>query len=294
MKIACLPAFNVEGTIESVINESKKYVDKVIVCNDGSSDRTEEIARQCGAIVVNHKTNQGYGSAIRTLFEEAKKINADEMITLDSDGQHNPSEIPSLLEPIINGSADVVIGSRFLNNENTEMPEYRKRGIKLISSITKVGTKLNISDSQSGFRAYSKKAIENIRISDTGMSASTEILMKISDLGLRVKEVPIIVKYDNLDSSTQKPLIHGTSVLLSTLRYVTVNRPLTFYGLPGIAFLIIGTFFGGKFLQFYATQKIVLTDVLLVSIGTLVIGSVMVATSIILFAMSTLLNKVKQ
>ena len=127
-----IPAYNEESHIESLIQSARNYVDQIVVCDDGSTDDTASIAKKSGAVVISHKTNQGYGAAIISLFEYARNNNAQIMITLDGDGQHDPKQIPLLLDTLTRHNVDVVIGSRFLN-QNTEAPGYRKRGIKIIT-----------------------------------------------------------------------------------------------------------------------------------------------------------------
>ena len=180
MKIACIPAYNEESNIESLVKSSQNHVDTVIVCDDASTDNTAYLAKKAGAIVISHKTNQGYGASIISLFNYARENNAEVMITLDGDGQHDPDEIPSLLKIITQHNVDVVIGSRFLN-DNIEAPGYRQRGIKIITSAANYGTDLKVSDSQSGFRAYSKNSINAIHPTEENMSISTEILLILFD-----------------------------------------------------------------------------------------------------------------
>jgi glycosyltransferase involved in cell wall biosynthesis len=120
--VACIPAYNEEDTIAKIILLTKKYVDKVIVCDDGSTDLTGEIAVGLSALLIKHTQRKGYGDAIRSLFNEAIKLGADLVVTLDGDGQHNPDELPRLIEPILCGNADMVIGSHFIDKvaKNTE------------------------------------------------------------------------------------------------------------------------------------------------------------------------------
>ena len=137
----------------------------IIVCNDGSSDSTPDIAEKLGAIVINHPKNLGYGSAIQSIFLKAKELGSDILVTFDSDGQHQVSDIENVVEPIIRNASDIVIGSRFLT-EADDVPSYRKFGIKTITKITNAATKNKISDSQSGFRAYNKRVIQELSVSD--------------------------------------------------------------------------------------------------------------------------------
>ena len=206
-----IPAFNEEKTIARVVLEAQKHASFVVVCDDGSTDMTGEIAERLGAAVVKHQKNLGYGAALQSLFEEAREMNADVFVTLDADGQHDPAQIPLLVKPIEEGLAEVVLGSRFMDKNGTaEMPAYRQLGVKVITKLSNGSGKNGVSDAQSGFRAYSKHAMERLGvISENGMSASIELLRAISKNGLKVCEVPISCKYANGDgvkTSTENPV----------------------------------------------------------------------------------------
>ena len=291
MKIACIPAYNEESHIESLVKSSQNHVDTVIVCDDASTDNTAFMAKKAGAIVISHKTNQGYGAAIISLFNYARENNADFMITLDGDGQHDPDQIPLLLNTITQHNVDVVIGSRFLNS-NAEAPGYRKAGIKIITSAANYGTDLKVSDSQSGFRVYSKNAINEIHPTENGMSVSTEILLKISNKKLSLAEIPITVSYDG-DTSEHNPVSHGVSVLANTIKYVSIKHPLQFYGLPGIVLIGIGIILGGMFLDAYLNEQIIFYGSLLGSVVLFLLGSILSVTAIILFSMANLIRNNK-
>ncbi|MGI0057012.1 MAG: glycosyltransferase family 2 protein, partial [Nitrosarchaeum sp.] len=161
LNIACIPAYNEESSIQDVVKKSIPHVDKVVVCDDGSTDNTAKLAKEAGATVITHDKNQGYGAAISTLFDYARKQNAQIMITIDGDGQHDPGQIPLLINAMTTHNVDVVIGSRFLD-DNTKASGYRKTGIKIITSASNYGTNFKVTDSQSGFRAYSKDAIDAV------------------------------------------------------------------------------------------------------------------------------------
>ena len=288
MKLACIPAYNEESHIENLVKSAKNHVDQVIVCDDGSTDDTASIAKNAGAIVISHKVNQGYGAAIISLFDYARKNNAEIMITIDGDGQHNPDQIPLLLDTITQHNVDVVIGSRFLN-QNTKTPGYRKRGIKIITSAANYGTDLKVSDSQSGFRAYSKNAIDAIHPTEDGMSVSTEILLKISNKGLSLAEIPITISYDD-DTSEYNPISHGITVLANTIKYVSIKHPLKFYGVPGIALIVAGIILGSIFLDAYLNQQAVFYGSLLGSVVMFLLGAILSVTAIILFSMVNLIR----
>lgn len=216
LTIAAMPAYNEECYISKIVLGCRKFVDEVVVVDDGSIDATAEIAAALNAVVVKHEGNRGYGATLRSCFETARKLGADKMVIIDSDGQHNPFEIPKLLNPLNNG-ADLVIGSRFCNRNSQNIPTYRKFGIKVLDKLTNTIGGTNISDTQSGFRAYGKRAIEKIHITENGMSAGSEILLQIKDNKLKVEEVEIHCSYDVENGSTQNPFTHGLQVMMNLL-----------------------------------------------------------------------------
>ncbi len=287
MKLVCIPAYNEEPYIQDVIKKSLPHVDKVVVCDDGSTDNTAKIAKDAGAIVISQK-NQGYGAAIATLFDYARKENAQIMVTLDGDGQHNPNQIPLLINAIITHNVDVAIGSRFLD-DSTKSSGYRKTGIKIITSASNYGTNFKVTDSQSGFRAYSKDAIDAIHPTEQGMAVSTEILLKISNKGLSVAELPITISYDG-DTSEQHSVPHGVSVLVNTLKYVSIRHPIKFYGIPGFVLIITGIILGGIFLDAYLNQQTIFYGSLFGAVLLFLLGAILSATAIILFSMANLMR----
>ena len=290
MNVVCIPAYNEEIKIKEVVKKALPYVDKVIVCDDGSTDKTAVLAKKAGATVISHETNLGYGAAISTLFDYCRKNNAEIMVTLDGDGQHNPDQVPDLVNVILKHNVDVVIGSRSLKDD-TDLPSYRKTGIKIITATIISATNLKVTDSQSGFRAYSRTAIDLIHPSESGMSVSTEILLNVSNNGLSIAEVPITVSYSG-NTSTEHPVNHGSHVIASTLKYVSIKHPMYFYGLPGIIIFISGLIMGVSLLDSYldANEPIVLYGLMLGSIISILLGSLMIITSILLFSMANLVR----
>ncbi|RLE48629.1 MAG: glycosyltransferase family 2 protein, partial [Candidatus Methanomethylicota archaeon] len=251
--IACIPAYNEENTIAKVILKTKKYVDKIIVCDDGSTDMTAEIAEALGAEVIRHERNMGYGAAIGSLFQRAREENADIMITLDADGQHDPDDIPRLIKPIMDQEADIVIGSRFLTKD-VEIPAYRKIGIKVINWIMRAKAKA-ITDTQSGYRAYSKRALQLIKPAEMGMGVSTEILLKAEQSNLKIKEVPIRISYKVEQPSTINPLTHALDVIFSTIKQLSIRHPLMFYGIPGAISLLVALGAGLVLIHLFNTTR---------------------------------------
>ena len=284
-----IPAFNEEKNIGPIVAKLKKKYDQVIVCDDGSSDMTETIASSLGALVVKHETNLGYGSAIKTIFNEAKKIDGDILVTFDADGQHQISEIDTMLTPILENKADIVIGSRFLG-ETKNLPKYRKIGIKTITGLTNVMTGSKITDAQSGFRAYSKKVLKEISPTESGMGISTEILIKASKKEMRIVEIPITISYEG-NKHSQEPISHGTSVVMSTIKHVAIERPLLYYGATGLCFLVMGLIFGAWTLQIYSEERVVITNIALVGIGGVILGTILLISGTILYSIVSVVRE---
>lgn len=283
MIVIGVPAYNEEKNIAKIILKLQPLADMILVCNDGSSDLTGQIAEKMGAVVINHPKNQGYGGAIRSIFFKARELHADILVTFDADGQHRVEDIQNVIQPILNDKADIVIGSRFLDN-STNIPKYRKVGIETITKLTNVSSDIKVTDSQSGFRAYNKKVLEEINPSDLGMGVSTEILIKANNKKFRISEVPIKVLYEG-DTSTHNPVSHGVSVVMSTMKFISIEHPLTFYGFPGIFFLGLGLFFAVWTIQVFSVTRQIVTNYALLGMGSILIGTVLLVTSIMLYSL---------
>jgi glycosyltransferase involved in cell wall biosynthesis len=284
-----IPAFNEESSIARVVLEAQRFADAVVVCDDGSEDMTGKIAERLGADVIRHERNLGYGVALKTLFERARELEADVLVTLDGDGQHNPAEIPAVLKTINDGRADVVIGSRFIDVRRTvEMPLYRRFGAKVITKLVNGSSKTGVSDAQSGFRAYNRRALEQLRIVESGMGASVEILLEAAKHDLKICEVPSSCKYKNGkgNTPTEHPVSHGMSVVMSIVRFIVEEKPLMVLGLPGILCLFAGIGFGVWMMQLYAIEHRIVTNVALASLSFVIIGFFMLSTAITLYAIS--------
>jgi len=284
-----IPAFNEEKNIGSIVAKLKKKYDHVVVCDDGSSDMTQTIASSLGAVVVKHPTNLGYGAAVKTIFNEARKIDGDVLVTFDADGQHKISEIDSVLKPISENKAEIVIGSRFLGNAK-DLSKYRKIGIKTITSLTNTLTGSNITDAQSGFRAYSKKVLNEISPTESGMGISTEILIKSSKKQMRITEIPITISYEGATHS-QAPVSHGTSVVFSTIKHVAIERPLLYYGVTGLCFIIVGLIFGGWTIQLYSEEGLVSPNMALIGVGGVILGTILLLTGTILYSIVNVIRE---
>ena len=285
-----IPAFNEEKNIASIITKLMNITDSIIVCNDGSSDLTSKIAEKMGAVVINHEKNLGYGGAIRSIFLKAKELDGDILVTFDADGQHRIEDIENVTTPIINQEAELVIGSRFLDDSEKEVPQYWKVGIKVITKITNASIKEKLTDSQSGFRAYSKKVVDELNPSELGMGISTEILIKASSKNFKIVEVPIKILYSG-DTSTHNPISHGSSVILSTIKYTSIEHPLKFYGIPSVIFFIVGLSFTYLSAQYYAEIGRLNTNLTIVAAGTILIAVVLLITSILLYSLVSVVRE---
>ncbi len=287
---AILPAYNEEVSIGSIVLHARQHADKVIVIDDGSTDRTSEVARLAGAEVFLHSTNMGKGAALKTGFEKASENGAKVIVTLDSDGQHDPEEIPKLVAPILEGTADIVNGSRYLNGNGKSTPFYRRIGQTVLDRATNLNSGFNITDTQSGFRAFARHTLPVFRFRSNGLAIESEMLMDAANAGLRVKEVEIGVRYD-VDCSTENPVSHGLRVLVKILEDMELNRPLYYFTAPGLVISAVGLGMGLDFLQdFYLGGSLMFGPTLLMIVMTLV-GTFMAFTGIILHSVSRLINE---
>ena len=290
MKITIgIPAYNEEKNIALIITKLKKITDSIIVCDDGSSDMTAEISKNLGVTVISHKKNMGYGVAINSIFQKSKEMNSDLLVTFDADGQHRVEDIEKVVEPIKNNTADLVIGSRFLDKKS-DVPNYRKIGIKVITKVTNASIRKKLTDSQSGFRAYNGQVLSQISPSDMGMGISTEILIKSSSKGLRIMEVPITILYSG-NTPTHNPVSHGTSVLFSTIKFTSIEHPLKFYGIPSVIFLIIGVIFTTLAVQYYIDVGRLNSNLTLIGGGAVLIGIIFFICAVLLYSLVSVVRE---
>ncbi len=218
---AVIPCYNEEKMIGGLVYDAKQFVDRVVVVDNGSDDRTSECAWKSGAMVVQYRDRQGAGASTGFGISMAlANMNPEIVVTLDGDGQHNPNNILAVVRPIYDGEADVVIGSRFL--KCYKLPKYRKFGIDVITWLFNVGNNQKITDAQSCFRAFSCDALKAIMpIEEQGFSFSVEVLVKARAKGLMISEVPIDCIYhdDSSLNSTINPIKHGLTVALDTVKW---------------------------------------------------------------------------
>jgi glycosyltransferase involved in cell wall biosynthesis len=290
--LVCIPAYNESKTIGDIVRKAKNHADEVIVYDDGSTDNTYDVAKAAGADdVVRSPTNNGYGVAVRALFQAAREKNADIMVTIDSDGQHNPDQISDVVKPIIEEGFDMAIGSRFLGQRDKQrVPRYRTFGIKAITRLAQSASYNNITDSQNGFRAYSKNALSKLNLYENGMPVSAEILLNAKQKNLSLKEVPIEVSYEVEAASSQNPVLHGTGLVFTLIQFLSLRHPLASYGIPGVILLIIAAVFTNTALDLFSKNGYVSTNLIMVSVGSGVVGTVLLVTGTILYTLTALLK----
>jgi glycosyltransferase involved in cell wall biosynthesis len=224
--IAVIPAFNEEGSIRKVVNITGNYVEKIIVCNDGSTDRTGEILSESNILHINNKINIGKGASMRALFKEAVKYKPEIIITIDADYQHDPMDIPKLVEEIRSGKSDLVIGSRFVEGSKTDISLFRLIGLNFINMVQRLLFNCKVKDTQSGFRAYSKNSFFIVLDSSAeGYTTESEQLFIAIKKGLKISEVPVSIRYKGLASTSKKFFIfHGIELLIYLISYYIKNR----------------------------------------------------------------------
>lgn len=289
--VALIPAFNEERFIGSLVLAVQSYVDHVVVVDDGSSDRTVEIARKAGATVVQHQNNQGKAAAVNTGFTHVRRLRPAVLVMLDGDGQHCADDIPQLLEPVRADEADVVVGSRFMSVKS-DIPAYRKVGQHGLTLVTNLASGVSISDSQSGFRAFSSRALEQLSFSQGGFSIESEMQFLVREHRLRVLEVPIKVIY--AEPAKRNPVSHGMQVLNGILRLVGQIRPLLFFGLSGVVTLLLGLALGLYIVDIYARTQTLAIGYGLLTVMLCVIGMLLVFVGLVLHSTRGMLLELRR
>ena len=284
--LACIPAFNEGKVIDEVIKKCLKFSDQVVVCDDGSTDDTYEIADAAGAHVIRHDVNIGKGEALRTLFKFAIHSKNDIVVTIDGDGQFLPEEIPKLVSDIEEKKSDIVIGYRF--DDATDMPNYRRFGNKMLDKMANMVTELSVSDTQSGYRAYSKDVIEKLNFNIKGFGADVEILIDAANKGFRISEQKVTVIYNTgSDTSTKNPISHAGEVVTTILERIAIKSPLKYLGIPGIVTIVLGIYFAlDVFITYNNTGYF--------SLPFTLIGATFLVLGLILFLMATMLFSVSK
>jgi hypothetical protein len=243
-----IPAYNAADSIGRVVDRAATYADEIIVVDDGSRDETADRAREAGAVVVVHERNRGYGGALKTLFRQAADRRAKHLVVIDADGQHDPSDIPTLIETQTRQNTDIVIGSRYVGERKTKIPLVRSLGLAVINNLTNASLgKLRpsgfIRDTQSGYRSYSLYAARSLAadpLIGDNMGASTDILHHAHRNRLSVSEVETTISYDVENASSQGSVSHGLDLLQNIFWTIEYGKPLLILGLPGGLITLLG------------------------------------------------------
>lgn len=282
MDVALIPAYDNGAAIGGVVAEAARHVDAVLVCDDGSSDQTAARAEERGATVLRHGKNRGKGAALRTLFEKARQMGADRACTIDGDGQFDPSEIPRLLGAQENSGADVVVGYRF--DDRTEMPRYRRLGNRFFDKMTNMAVDVSVRDTQSGFRVYSKRALEQVTFKSDGFAADSEIIIDAARRGLSMSEQKITVTYGGGAIHSQNPVSHGYGIFSTLLEHVVIRHPLKLLGIPGLVLFVLGIGYSAVVISIFNDIGYFSVPSTLVALGALVCGLILLFMSVVLYA----------
>jgi glycosyltransferase involved in cell wall biosynthesis len=200
------------ATVFDEIRQQGEY--SIIVVDDGSYDQSYAIAKTLGGIALRHKINRGKGAAVKTGIEVAKRLGADVVVTIDGDGQHDPADLASLIDPIVKDGYDVVLGSRLLNHDG--MPGMKVVANKIGNFFTLFFYGILVSDSQSGFRAFSKYAVSVIDTKADKYEYDSKVIREIKNNRLKFIEVPVKVRYTeySMGKKHKQGLVNGLKTLV--------------------------------------------------------------------------------
>jgi glycosyltransferase involved in cell wall biosynthesis len=288
--IVVIPAYNEELVIGSVVLKICCIVDRVIVVDDGSKDHTADVARLAGAEVIRIDENQGKAHALLLGLKRARELGCRAAVAFDGDGQHKSQDISTVIEPVLEGKADLVIGSRFLTKSNG-VPSHRRVGQKTLDIFTQIGSQHPCTDSQSGFRALSPKALENLDFTSYGYGIESDMITHFAERGLILVEVPITVRYEVPHGHNKNFLTHGLGVLAGIINLISYRRPLLAFGIPGIFLLLCGVIVGFfSFTEYFVTSKYSLT-ISLMSATLIGLGLLLMIAGLILNALVIIMAK---
>jgi glycosyltransferase involved in cell wall biosynthesis len=288
--LACIPAYNAEATIAKVLVKARDRVSRMIVCDDYSSDMTSQIASAFGAIVLKHDASMGYNATLATLLDFARGTDADIIVTLDADGSHDPADITRIIEPISSGTADIVIGSRFVEDSNApiELVEEKPR---------KNSANGRVRDPASGFRAYSRRALKLILPIERDALIKTKILEKAKNANLRVIEVPIEMGEKKEAPAPAAPLAKVNTAVekesaswFESLRNYAMGHSILVFGTPGLVILVIGTAFGLLAAQAYL-RGVTSIPLIVMGAGGLFLGFLLLAIMVIVWVLVGAVNR---
>lgn len=276
-----IPAYNEESCIARTILRTRKHANKIVVVDDGSTDDTAAIAESLGAFVLFNERNMGKGQALRNIFKVAREQQANVLITIDADSQHDPDDIPRVAKPVLDGLADVAVGARSTG------PRVRRLGQRFLDTMTSVRDVDGVVvDSQSGFRAYSRRAIELLDFGEQGMGVESESIKRAYAKGLVIKQVPIQARYGGETDHALNPVLHFSDVLSTLAKIVLLKRPIRFLGLPAMILVIAGLYWWFQILGEYNSTRGFAIGNAIVASAVIVIGLFLGIAAMILLAIS--------
>jgi glycosyltransferase involved in cell wall biosynthesis len=289
--VAAVIALNEERTIAKVIAHATRHVEKILIVDGGSRDDTALIAEAMGAEVIRHDRSLGKEASLRSCFEWAKTTTADVLITLEGGGYHYASFIPALLTAIQEKNADIAVGSRSSRTEGlAHSRRVGGRGFDKLS-VARVGGR--VVDSQSGFRAFSRRAIESVVAAENEMEVDTGILTEASKGELRIIEVPIAMIHSGKELLHSSPF-HALDALFSIVKFTSIRHPFLFYGGFGAASLIVSLVFGVLALDYYRKYGQLVTNLALISVATGIVALLSLFTGVLLFTIITVIRENRQ
>ena len=281
-----IPAYNEERFIGSVVLKVRRYPVTVIVVDDGSADDTADVALAAGATVIRHPCNQGKGKALHSGFAAARKLHPAAIVMIDGDGQHLPEQMETLVRPILEDEADIVIGSRYLEKAQG-VPSHRVMGHWFFNQLTRATSGVKASDSQSGYRAFSPKAYNADLFHTANFTVESEMQFLAHELGLRVVDVPITIRY--LDKAKRSAWQQGMSVLNGILRLTGLYRPLLSFAGTGFVILTGGLGMGIIVVDIYARTQTLAAGYAMISVVLTIVGMLAITTGVILHSVRGLL-----
>src|SRR5438034_10727594 len=287
--LVAIPAFNEGPTIGSVVLKARQFASEVIVIDDGSSDDTAETAALAGAHVIQHARNLGKGVAIRSAWLYAREYAPEALVLIDADHQHDPNDIPRLVEIVLSAECDVVIGVRW--GKTSGMPNYRRAGKRALDYATAAAERNGmLTDSQSGYRAFSRRALLSLEPTEKGLAIESQLLLDAQEKNLRIKEVNIDARYD-VEGSKVSPARHGTAVLGRIIVLVSEKRPLFFFGVSGAVLLLIASALGVVVLQTFSTSHVLAIGYTFIVVLFGIVGTITIFVGVTLNAIKRMTAK---
>jgi glycosyltransferase involved in cell wall biosynthesis len=283
-----IPAFNEARFIGSVVLGLKRRPVAILVVDDGSSDDTAEIAQAAGADVLQLASNQGKGAALNAGLDVVRKDVPDAVVIIDADGQHLPEELDCVLRPILEDRADIAIGSRYLEN-TSNTPNHRKFGHKVMNFFTSLFSGVKVTDSQSGYRAFSPRAYGLLNFNARDFSVESEMQFLASEHNLKVVDVPVTIQY--LDKEKRSPWKQGATVLYGILRLTGQYRPLLYFSMPGLVSLLAGVIWGLIVIDRYRVFGRLAIGYAMICVLLCLIGLTLFSTGITLHSMRALFQE---